>query len=258
MRGVSEPRVAREPNSNMNPSAALERIRVVLSRPRHPGNIGSAARAMKTMGLSRLYLVNPEEFPASQAQALAAGATDVLDAAVLAPTLPAALREVSFAVALTARTRDLSHEMVPLREAAQRVALEAQHAQVALVFGNEVSGLSNAELDRCHLLATIPANPQYGSLNLAAAVQVSAYEVRMAALGSSIETSPPFPAATHEQLEYFYQHLEQVLYDSGFLDPEEPKRMMRRLRRLFGRARLEKKEIDILRGILGAVYKGVE
>jgi tRNA/rRNA methyltransferase len=242
----------------MNDGAALERIRIVLSRPQHPGNVGSAARALKTMGLSKLYLVAPAQFPAPQAQWLATGAKDLLDGAVVCKSLEQALAGTTLAVALTARVRDLSHPMLPLREVAATVVSEARAGEVALVFGNEMAGLTNAELDKCQLLATIPANPQYSSLNLAAAVQVVCYELRCATTGGPVAQPDPFPLATHEELEYFYQHLEESLFASGFLDLEEPKRLMRRLRRLFSRARLEKKEIDILRGILKAAHKKVE
>lgn len=242
----------------MNHQDALARIRVVLSHPQHPGNIGSAARAMKTMGLSRLLLVNPVKFPNHQATWLASSAADLIEQARVCTSLEEALASTTLSVGLTTRIRDLSHNMLALREAAPMIVGEASHGEVALIFGNEVSGLSNAELDKCQLLVSIPANPEYTSLNLAAAVQVVTYEIRMAAVGSDIPMTHPEPMASHAEIEFFYRHLEDTLLANGFLDPEEPKRLMRRLRRLFSRARLEKKEVDILRGILGAIQKSHE
>jgi tRNA/rRNA methyltransferase len=230
----------------------------VLSHPSHPGNIGAAARALKTMGLTKLFLINPQRYPDRQAGWMASNAGDILERAVVCESLEKALVGTTLVVALTARVRDLSHRAMALREAAPQLIEEALSGEVAIVFGNEMSGLSNAELDKCQLLVTIPANPGYTSLNLAAAVQVVAYELRTAALGHVIPAAAPFPMATHEELEYFYRHLEDVLCGSGFLDPEEPRRLMRRLRRLFSRARLEKQEIDILRGVLKSMHNRVE
>ncbi len=231
------------------------KLRVVLCHTTHPGNIGAAARAMKTMGFSRLVLVNPRFFPHEQATAMASGADDVLQQAQVCSSLAQALQGTVLAVALTARPRDLSHAMLPLRVAAQQVGAELAQAEVALVFGTEMSGLSNAELDACQLLATIPAQNGFGSLNLAAAVQVACYELRQVL----VSTQPPAldreqPLAAHEALEGFYAHLERVLKGSGFLDPAQPGRLMIRLRRLFSRARLEREEVSILRGILKALY----
>lgn len=230
-------------------------LRIVLCCTTHPGNIGAAARAMKTMGLTRLVLVNPRFFPHEQATAMASGADDVLQQARLCDSLAQALHGTILAVALTARRRDLSHAMVPIRSAALQVASELGQGEVALVFGTEMSGLSNAELDACQLLATIPAQPGFGSLNLAASVQVACYELRQALeqpwAAAGQQARPP---ALHEALEGFYAHLERVLLGSGFLDPAQPGRLMIRLRRLFSRARLEREEVSILRGILKALY----
>lgn len=224
---------------------------MVLSHTSHPGNIGAAARAMKTMGLSELYLVRPRRFPDPAADAMASGATDVLAGAVVCAGMDEALRGTVMAVGLTARRRDLSHGMRPLREAAPDILARAGEGPVALVFGTEMSGLSNAELESCQQLVTIPVNPEYGSLNLAAAVQVVAYELRTSALPPGSEADG-FPLATFEEVDGFYRHLEQTLVDIGFLDPVHPKRLMTRLRRLFSRARLEKEEVNILRGVLKA------
>ena len=232
----------------------LDRIRIVLCTTTHPGNIGATARAMKTMGLSRLALVTPRFFPHEQATAMASGADDVLAAAKVYASLPDALQGTTLVVGMTARARDLSHPMRPMREVAQQVAEEAQQGEVALVFGTEMSGLSNAELDACQVLANIPAQPGFSSLNLAASVQIAAYELRQALLQDRGAVGRDYPLASHEEMEHFYRHLERVMYGSGFLDPAQPGRLMIRLRRLFSRARVEREEVSILRGILKALY----
>lgn len=229
--------------------AILKNLRIVLSHTSHPGNIGAAARAMKTMGLSQMYLINPKRFPDPAAEAMASGATDVLAHAVVCASLDEALQGTVLAVGLTARKRDLSHAMLSLREAAPQILARAGEAPVALLFGTEMSGLSNAELEKCQMLITIPVNPEYGSLNLAAAVQVVAYELRCCAAPAP-QTANGFPLATFEEVSQFYEHLERTLIEIDFLDPKHPKRLMTRLRRLFARAALEKEEVNILRGIL--------
>ena len=239
----------------MNTISALANVRVVLSHTSHPGNIGASARAMRTMGLRALYLINPKLFPHADATAMAAGADEILGNSIVCASLDEALVNTTFVVGLTARRRDLSHPMVSLREAAAQMIGETANGPVAVLFGTEMSGLSNGELDRCHLLANIAADDEFSSLNLAAAVQVTAYELRQATILADLPPSNTFPAASFEQVEGFYQHLEQLLYDTKFLDPVQPKRLMRRLRRLFARARLEKEEVNILRGILHAVHE---
>lgn len=235
---------------------ALNNVRIVLSHTSHPGNIGAAARAMKTMGLERIYLVNPKSFPDPVADARAAGASDLLENARVCATLDEALAGTVLAVAVTARRRDLSHEMLPARAAASRLLELAAQGEVALLFGTEMSGLSNAELDKCQLLATIPANPDFSSLNLGAAVQILSYELRMASLGAAeMPAAKAAEAAGFEEVERFYRHLEQTIVETGFLDPANPGRLMQRLRRLFARARMEKEEVSILRGILTSVGK---
>lgn len=228
------------------------RCRFVLSHPSHPGNIGAAARAIKTMGFERLELVAPKRFPDPQATALASGAEDVLTGAGVHQSLSDALKGATLVAGLSARRRDLSHRQFDAREAAR--LLTSEEAPV-LVFGNEMSGLSNRELELCQMLVTIPANPAYASLNLAAAVQVLAYEMRMAAVqpASSVPTEAQY--ARHEDIEQFYAHLEQVMIETGFLDPARPKRLMPRLRRLFSRTRLEHEEVNILRGVLRATQR---
>jgi len=247
-----------DPSSpSISPEQLLSRIRVVLCRPSHPGNIGAAARAMKTMGLSRLYLVTPKQFPDPEADTRATGAVDVLAAAKVCPSLDEALAGTVFAIGMSARQRDLGPTPRQAREAITDVLAEATRGEVALVFGNETVGLSNEEVLRCHEAATIPANAEFSSLNLGAAVQVLCYEARMAAFAGVppiVADTTPFasPVASHEEVEGLMGHLEGVMVDTGFLNPAQPKRLVPKLRRLFARARLEKDEINILRGILAA------
>jgi tRNA/rRNA methyltransferase len=230
----------------------LPQYRIVLCQTSHPGNIGAAARAMKTMGLSQLYLVQPRKFPHADATAMATGAADLLEQAVICTTLAEALAGCAFAIGLSARRRELSHELVTVREAAAEAAnIAATEQTVALVFGTEMSGLTNEELDLCQLLAMIPANPQFSSLNLAAAVQVMSYELRQASPdGNQLPDTVPAPLASSEDTERLYRHLEETLIGIGFLNPTEPGRLMQRVRRIYARARLEKEEVNILRGIL--------
>ena len=242
----------------------LARVRIVLSHPSHPGNIGAAARAMKTMGLSRLALVNPMAFPDAAATARAAGADDVLRDCRVCRSLDEALNGTVLSVALSARQRDLGPASLPVREAVALLLEKAASGDVALVFGNETRGLPNEEVQRCQHIVAIPANPDYSSLNLGAAVQVLCYELRQGIGGDSLAGRSaipvtPFasPPATHEEIERFYEHLRSVMIRTGFHDPERPKRLMPKLRRLFGRVALEKDEINILRGILDAVDRKV-
>jgi tRNA/rRNA methyltransferase len=231
----------------------LARVRVVLVRTSHPGNIGAAARAMYTMGLSRLVLVAPAKFPHADAQALATGALPVLEAATVVATVGEALAGSALAIGLSARPRAFAGRVMSVREAAREAVTRTRDGDVAVVFGTEMSGLSNAELAQCGIAATIPANPEYASLNVAAAVQVAAYEMRMAAGESAVWRAPRFAPATHDDVESLYAHAERTLSDMRFLDPRRPKLLMPRLRRLFGRARLEREEVNILRGILARV-----
>ena len=246
------------------PEDLLSRVRIVLSNPSHPGNIGAAARAMKTMGLSRLYLVCPRKFPDPEAVARAAGADDVLAGAIVCATLDQALAGTVFAAALSARHRNLGPERLQAREAAPLILEKAAAGagDVALVFGNETAGLSNEDVLRCQRTVFIPANPEYTSLNLGAAVQLLCYELRLAAHGgrpSEVTRTVPFssPPASGDDIERFYAQLERVMVRTGFLDPNQPKRLMSKIRRLYGRAALERDEINILRGILDAVEKHV-
>jgi tRNA/rRNA methyltransferase len=239
-------------------ASALAHVRVVLVRTTHPGNIGAAARAMWTMGLRQLVLVNPERFPDAEATALATGATEVLAKARIEATLNDALAGCALAVGLSARPRAFAGRVLPIREAAREMAGCAIEGDVGLVFGTEMSGLSNAELAQCAITATIPANPKYPSLNLAAAVQVAAYELRIAAGEHRVWTAPQFRQATHDEIEALYAHASRTLTALRFLNPAQPKRLLPRLRRLFGRARLEREEVNILRGILARVDQFVD
>ncbi len=241
----------------MNKPELLDRIRVVLSPTSHPGNIGAAARAMKTMGLSRLYLINPRHFPDEAAVARASGAQEVLDSATVCASLDEALAGTVMVAGLSARRRDLSLPVLTPREAAPRLLEGATQGDVALLFGTEMSGLSNAELGKCRMLVSIPANPQYSSLNLGAAVQVLAYEIRIALTGA-LPSGKSAQPATFDDVERFYAHLEQTLVAIDFLNPRHPKRLTQRLRRLFARAALEQEEVAILRGILTQVDKVVD
>ncbi|WP_024560286.1 tRNA (cytosine(32)/uridine(32)-2'-O)-methyltransferase TrmJ [Franconibacter pulveris 601] len=237
----------------------LENIRIVLVETSHTGNMGSVARAMKTMGLTNLWLVNPLVKPDSQAIALAAGASDVIGNATIVDTLDEALSGCSLVVGTSARSRTLPWPMLDPRECGLKSISESEHAPVALVFGRERVGLTNEELQKCHYHVAIAANPEYSSLNLAMAVQVIAYEVRMAWLATQENA-----AAEHEEtlyplvddLERFYGHLEQVLLKTGFIRANHPGQVMNKLRRLFTRARPESQELNILRGILASIENG--
>jgi len=244
----------------MNSSLPLEHVRIVLSRTSHPGNIGAAARAMKTMGLMQLTLVDPKLFPHPEADARASGAGDVLANAQVCATLPEALRGTVLVAGLSARRRDLAAPFRWARDGAAELLAEVcrdagSSSEVALVFGNETSGLSNQELALCHFPIMIPANPEYSSLNLGAAVQLMCYELRLAAGSPGTPPSGEAVLATAEEVEGFHAHLERIAIASGFLDPSQPKRLLPRLRRLFGRARLEHEEVSILRGLLTTLEK---
>ena len=224
-------------------------IRVVLSHTTHPGNIGAAARAMKTMGLQHLYLINPRFFPDPQATAMAAGADDVLQNAVVCNSIDEALQGVVFTVAMTARLRDISIAVKTPREAMPEVLQQAATQPVALLFGTEMSGLTNEEMGKAQLGVNIPSHPDFSSLNIAAAVQVMAYELAVAAQ-SYTPAIPRIEPATHERVEGLYAHLEKTLFEIGFFTTQNPARLMQRLRRLYSRTRLEDEEINILRGML--------
>lgn len=240
----------------------LANIRIVLVNTTHPGNIGGAARAMKNMGLARLYLVAPKEFPSDKAIWRSAGATDVLDNAVIVDTLDEAIAGCSLVVGTSARERRIPWPLLDPRECGESVYSEANEHEVALVFGREDRGLTNDELHKCTYHVHIPANPDYSSLNLATAVQVIAYEVRMAYLQATegktlAQHEWDMPPADAQSLEAYYHHLEQTLVALGFLDPASPKQTMTRLRRLYNRVRLDQMELNIIRGVLTATQNHI-
>ncbi len=232
-------------------------IRIVLTETTHPGNIGAAARAMKVMELSELYLVNPKNFPSVEATARASSAADLLADAVVVDSLPEALTDCVAVYGASARLRSNRWPILTAREAAPEMIRESAHGPVACVFGPEQSGLSNKDLGYCQSLVHIPVNPEYGSLNLAASVQIIAYELH-SVTDPEIPTSRLKPGegpATSAEVEQMFQHLEATLTRIGFLNPQNPGHLMARLRRLFNRARLSAVETRILRGILSAVDK---
>ena len=234
----------------------LENVRIVLVNTSHTGNIGSAARAMKTMGLAELCLVDPVSKPDGKSVALAAGAADVLHAASIVEDLPAAIADCSLVIGTSARSRTLSWPMLTARQCGKKLVREGKNSKVALVFGREANGLSNEELQLCHYHVCIDANPEYSSLNLAAAVQTLCYEVRMNYLEENDATDSAeeeYPLA--ENLAQFFQHLEASLSTTGFIRENHPGIIMQRLRRLFTRARPDTRELNILRGMLSSIDK---
>ncbi|HEX4870801.1 MAG TPA: RNA methyltransferase [Nevskiaceae bacterium] len=242
------------------PDAALARIRIVLARPQHPGNIGSAARAMLTMGLTELVLVAPRRFPDPEADALASHARPLLEQARVVASLDEAVADCAWVVATSSRQRHLGDEPLRPEPAARQLVALAQRAPVALVFGCERTGLTNEELQRCQALTYIPANPDYASLNLASAVQLLCYELRKAAVDEDAPRSsktghPVYAPSSAQDMERFYEHLERVLLGTGFLDPRNPGLLMSRLRTLYNRARPDRNELAILRGILTSVER---
>jgi TrmH family RNA methyltransferase len=237
----------------------LSNVRIILVEPSHPGNIGGVARAMKNMGLSQLTLVSPEKFPHSDATTRAAGADDVLNAAVVVDSLRSAITDCSMVLGASARLRTLSWPQLDPREAGDKIISVSQSSRVAVVFGRERTGLTNSELDLCQYLVHIPTNKNFSSLNLAAAVQVMAYEIftHEQQISQPNATTKDESLASQQDVQRFYEHLEEVLIRIDFLDPAQPRKLMRRLRRLFNRAQPDDVEINILRGILTAVDKGV-
>jgi len=231
-------------------SGPLDRVRIVLDHTTHPGNIGSAARAMKVMGLTRLHLVNPERFPDSRATALASSADDLLDQATVHGSIEEAIGDCCFVIGTSARPRTVSQPLLEPREAARQLLTEA--GPVAVLFGTEKSGLENAALDRCHALVSIPTGDAYMSLNLAQAVQVICYELHLAARGQ--ERSQPIEServsASMERMEVFFDRLEATMSAIRFSTPGQTETLHRRLRRVFMRARPDDDELNMLNGIL--------
>jgi TrmH family RNA methyltransferase len=238
-------------------SDRLARIRIVLINTTHPGNIGATARAMKVMGLTSLHLVTPKRYPDADATARASGADDLLQHAQVHGSLEDALAGCSLVLGTSARLRSLPMPLLDARRAAEQALVESAGHEVALLFGRERYGLTNEEMQRCHFLVNIPSNPAYSSLNIAQAVQILAYELRVAAMGyAGISVPPPdWEPVDAEQMERLFEHLEQTLLDIRFLNPRQPRRLMARLRRLFNRARPDQNEINILRGILTATQE---
>jgi tRNA (cytidine32/uridine32-2'-O)-methyltransferase len=236
----------------------LSNLRIVLVRPTHPGNVGATARALKNMSLRTLYLVAPEDYPSREATDRAVGAVDVLQGAVVCGSLDEALQGCHLVIGTSARSRRIEWPALDPGICAQRLVDGARRGPVALLFGQERTGLTNAELDLCHFVVTIPSDRNYSSLNLAAAVQILAYEIHRATLApaaaSALEAGAGRPVGS-EDMQRFYRHLEEVLQQIDFLDPANPRLLMRRLMRLFNRAAPDQNEMNILRGILTAVQR---
>lgn len=229
----------------------FESIRIVLVATSHPGNIGSTARAMKTMGLRRLYLVSPKIFPDPRAHELAAGADDLFQQTVITDSLQDALKGCKLVFATSARSREMTLPGLDPAACAALAAEASDSTEIAIVFGREHAGLTNEELLHCHYHVNIPSDPAFSSLNLAQAVQIMAYELRMKLLSPSIDVGISRDSyATADEVDQFYTHLREVLIDIDFLKPSNPRKLLQRLRRLFNRARLEHVEVNILRGIL--------
>jgi tRNA (cytidine32/uridine32-2'-O)-methyltransferase len=237
----------------------LSSIRIVLVATSHPGNIGSTARAMKTMGITSLYLVTPKSFPDYKAKEMAAGADDILEQAVVTNTLEEALAGCQLVLATSARPRGLALPGLIPSSSADLVCKQSDNTQVALVFGREHAGLTNEELLKCHYHIHIPSDPEYSSLNLAQAVQIMAYEMRMKLLVPQAEVAMKNDEyASVDEIEQFYAHLKEVFIEIKFLKTANPRRLMQRVRRLFNRVNLEKMEVSILRGMLSQVQKSLD
>jgi tRNA (cytidine32/uridine32-2'-O)-methyltransferase len=251
----------------------FKNIRIVMVNTTHPGNIGAAARALKTMGLSNMYLVSPHEYPSAQATWRAAGATDVLHQAKVVETLAEALEGCSLVLGASARQRRIPWPVLNARQSGEVIARQAKTEQVAIIFGREDRGLTNEELQQCHYHIEIPANDDYKVLNVASAIQVIAYEIRMATLilsdqetqgaDASVVTMPVETVrwderlVTIQEMNLFFEHLEQTLTDIEFYEPDNPRQLMTRLRRLFLRVHLDQMELNILRGALRAMQEKI-
>jgi TrmH family RNA methyltransferase len=250
-------KAAKDTRSGDRTMDCLAHIRIVLINTTHPGNIGATARAMKVMGLSSLHLVTPKIYPDAEATAMASGADDILQQAQVHDSLDSALEGCVLVLGTSARLRSLPMPQMDARKSAETAVATAAGHGVALLFGRERYGLTNEEMQCCHQLVHIPSNPDYSSLNLAQAVQVLCYELRTAALGGAGQALPPsdWDPVDGQQMELFYRHLQETLLEIEFLNPDQPKRLMMRLRRLFNRARPDQNEMNILRGILAATQR---
>lgn len=234
-------------------NSVLNNVRIVLVGTTHPGNIGAAARAMKTMSQDKLYLVNPKEFPSAEATARATGADDILAHASIHADLKSAISDCQLVITTSARVRSIPWPLVTPRECADKIA-ESGSGATAIVFGRENSGLSNEEMELGSLVLQIPTNPEYSSLNLAAAVQIICYELLLRGQDNEVAIDKEiFPAVNQDKMEMFYQHLEQSMTDIGYYDVNNPRKLMHRMRRLFNRAQLDESEWKILRGFLSSV-----
>jgi tRNA (cytidine32/uridine32-2'-O)-methyltransferase len=231
-------------------------IRIVLVETTHPGNIGAAARAMKNMGLTRLYLVNPRQFPDEKAIWRAASADDVVENVTVVSTVDEAIENCHLVVGTSARDRRIPWPMLDPRGCGEKIAQEHKEgSEIAILFGRESRGLKNEELQKCHYHVNIPTAEAYSSLNLAMAVQVIAYEILLAHHAAEIVENWDMDYATADSVEHLFEHLEQTLIETGFHDPENPRQLMTRLRRLFNRVRMDQMEVNILRGFLASVNK---
>jgi len=230
-------------------------IRIILVNPSHPGNIGAAARAMKNMGLSCLYLVQPEKFPHPEAVYRASRADDVVRNARVVATLDDALVGCTHVFGTSARDREMSAEVLDVREMVTMIMQQPQKTKIAIVFGREKHGLYNDELRRCQYQVKIPTVADYSSLNLGAAVQVIAYELYVAQGGARQADQPKIDPATADEMEGLYQHLEKIATQVDFLKPDKPRKMMPRFRQIFNRARLDKEDVNLIRGLLAKIYR---
>jgi len=248
--------------SNLANPSALQNIRIVLVNTSHPGNTGAAARAMKNMGLSQLILVSLKQFPYPKAQWRAANAKDILDQVVVVETLAEAISDCGLVIGTSARERRIPWPLLTPHECGERSVGEAEQHPVAIVFGREDRGLTNEELQQCHFHLHIPSNPEYNALNLGMAVQIICYEIRLALLAQQDGKLLHFddwdmPPAKHQDLERYYEHLQQTLEVLGFIEKDNPRQTMTRLRRLYNRVRLDEMELSILRGVLTATQNYV-
>jgi tRNA (cytidine32/uridine32-2'-O)-methyltransferase len=233
----------------------FDKTRIVLVGTTHPGNIGAAARAMKTMSQDKLYLVNPKEFPSAEATARAAGADDILANASIHSDLKSAISDCELVIATSARVRSIPWPMVSPRECAEKI-VESGIGNTAIVFGRENSGLSNDEMELGNLVLQIPTNSEYSSLNLASAVQIICYELLLkSSINEVVDEKEKVPFVSQNKIEMFYEHLEKCMIDIGYHDVNNPRRLMHRMRRLFNRARLDESEWKILRGFLTKIQE---
>lgn len=242
----------------------LDQIKIVLCCTSHPGNIGAAARAMKTMGLTQLILVKPKDFPSEEASARSSGALDILENAVVVDSVEEAIKDCRLVIGTSSRNRTLPWPLIEPREMTEIIADRPQSRPVAILFGRESVGLLNEELQLCNYHVNIPANPEYMSLNLASAVQIVSYELRLKSLAENpiieetLEVKDSENIATSEQVDGLYHHLEQTMVNTEYFDPENPKLLSARIRRLFAKSQLNQGEVNILRGFLASIEKYIK